>query len=146
MSSHFTTTSIDRTYDSPGKPGKQTKTRRTYLALFLTWAILVTSGVFIAMLYTERLKQQIAADIAKQTQEQLSVIKNDYETQVTRLKEDVAANMTALQSKVDSLNDLLIFAKDSANSKTDNSNLLYTRLNELRKQLDDLQRQLDVLQ
>jgi hypothetical protein len=54
--------------------------------------------------------------------------------------------MTKLQIKIDSFNELLAFAKDNANSRTDNSNQLYTQLAEVKKKLDELKNSLDVLQ
>jgi peptidoglycan hydrolase CwlO-like protein len=57
----------------------------------------------------------------------------------------MATDMTNLQAKVNSLNELLAFTKDSANSKTDNSNQLYTQLAEVKKKLDELQKNLEVL-
>ncbi|NEW08278.1 hypothetical protein GK047_19945 [Paenibacillus sp. SYP-B3998] len=125
---------------------KTTKVKRkTYLYLFMGWALLIAIGVAAAMLYTEHLRQKIAADIAQQTQQQLTVIQEDYQKQVSQLKESVTTDMKALQTKVDSLNELLAFTKDSANSKTDNSNQLYTQLADVKKKLEELQKNLDVL-
>jgi hypothetical protein len=50
-----------------------------------------------------------------------------------------------MESKIQTLNELLTFAKDNADSKTDNSNKLYTQLAEVKKQLNELKRNLDVL-
>jgi len=46
---------------------------------------------------------------------------------------------------VNELNELLTFARDNASEDTDNSNLLYTQLNEVKAKLEQLQKQLDVL-
>jgi nitrate reductase NapE component len=119
--------------------------KKTYLYLFMGWFALIAMGVVGAKLYTDHLKQQIAADIANQTEQQLQTIQADYQKQVADLKTDVTANMTTLQTKVDALNQLLAFTKDSANSKQDNSNQLYTQLAEVKKKLDELQKNLEVL-
>jgi peptidoglycan hydrolase CwlO-like protein len=119
--------------------------RKTYLLLFVGWFVLIAIGIAGAKLYTDHLKQQIAADIASQTQQQLEGIQADYQKQVSELKTDMTSSMTKLQTKVDSLNQLLAFTKDSANSKTDNSNQLYTQLAEVKKKLDELQKNLEVL-
>ncbi|MNW58568.1 hypothetical protein D3C74_364440 [compost metagenome] len=50
-----------------------------------------------------------------------------------------------MQSTVDTFNELLTFTKDNASNKTDNSNKLYTQLNEVRKQLAALQKEMDLL-
>ncbi|MEC0228637.1 hypothetical protein [Paenibacillus alba] len=134
------------TANSFPRASKATKAgRKTYVYLFVGWVMLIAIGVAAAMMYTEHLKQQIATDIAQQTQQQLQVIQQDYQQQVTGLKDSVSTEMKALQTKVDSLNELLAFTKDSANSKTDNSNQLYTQLAEVKKKLDELQKNLDVL-
>jgi len=128
------------------RASKTTKAKRkTYVYLFLGWVMLIAIGVAAAMLYTEHLRQKIATDIAQQTQQQLQAVQEDYQKQVAQLKDSVTTDMTALQKKVDSLNELLAFTKDSANSKTDNSNQLYTQLADVKKKLDELQKNLDVL-
>ncbi|MBP1962350.1 peptidoglycan hydrolase CwlO-like protein [Paenibacillus aceris] len=134
------------TANSFPRAGKATKTgRKTYVYLFLGWVMLIAIGVAAAMLYTEHLRQKITTDIAQQTQQQLQVVQQDYQKQVSQLKDSVSTDMKALQTKVDALNELLAFTKDSANSKTDNSNQLYTQLAEVKKKLEELQKNLDVL-
>jgi peptidoglycan hydrolase CwlO-like protein len=143
MSMPIETTSIDISF---ARASKTTRIKRkTYVLLFLGWTLLIAIGVTGTMLYTEHMKQQISADIASQTQQQLQSIQDDYQKQVTELKANVSSDMAKLQTKVDSLNELLAFTKDSANSKTDNSNQLYTQLAEVKKKLDELQKNLDVL-
>jgi chromosome segregation ATPase len=119
--------------------------RKTYLLLFMGWFVLIAMGAAGAKLYTEHLKHQIAADIATQTRQQLDSIQADYQKQLAELKTNMSTDMTNLQSKVNSLNELLAFTKDSASSKTDNSNQLYTQLAEVKKKLDELQKNLEVL-
>jgi septal ring factor EnvC (AmiA/AmiB activator) len=119
--------------------------RKTYLLLFMGWFVLIAMGVTGAKLYTDHLKHQIATDIATQTRQQLDGIQADYQKQMAELKTNMSTDMTNLQTKVNSLNELLAFTKDSANSKTDNSNQLYTQLAEVKKKLDELQKILEVL-
>ncbi|CAN7337092.1 MULTISPECIES: hypothetical protein [unclassified Paenibacillus] len=119
--------------------------KKTYVFLFVGWVMLIAVGVTATMMYTEHLRQQISTDIAQQTQQQLQVVQQDYQKQVSELKDSVSTDMKTLQAKVDSLNELLAFTKDSANSKTDNSNQLYTQLADVKKKLDELTKNLDVL-
>jgi len=123
----------------------RTKGKHTYKLLFGAWVLLIAGGVYGAYLYTDQLKQNMSADIAKQTQDQLNAIQLDYQKQIGDLQTKITADMTDLQGKVDSLNQLLAFTKDSANDKTDNSNQLYTQLNDVKKKLEELQKNLDVL-
>ncbi|MFE5318679.1 hypothetical protein ACFQ88_08225 [Paenibacillus sp. NPDC056579] len=120
--------------------------KRIYLFLFMGWTLLIAMGVLGAKMYTDYLRQQIAAEIAQQTEVQLQAVQEDYQKQIGQLKESVSADLSKMQGKIDSLNELLAFTKDSANSKTDNSNQLYTQLNEVKKKLDELKKNLDVLQ
>lgn len=116
-----------------------------YKMLIAAWVFLIACGVVSAKLYSDYMRRQIASQIAEQTKQQLDAIAADYQTQVNELKTSMASDMSKLQTKVDSLSELLAFAKDSANNKTDNSNQLYTQLADVKKKLDELQKNLDVL-
>lgn len=119
--------------------------KKTYLIFFSSWVLLIATGVLGTMLYTEQLKKQLSAELASQTELQLQAMQAQYQEQLEQLKVSVSADMTNLQTKVDSFNELLAFTKDNANSKTDNSNQLYTQLAEVKKKLDELKQNLDVL-
>jgi LysM repeat protein len=119
--------------------------KKTYVFLFVGWYRMSAVVLPATIMNTEHLRQQISTDIAQQTQQQLQVIQQDYQKQVSQLKDSVTSDMKTLQGKVDSLNELLAFTKDSANSKTDNSNQLYTQLADVKKKLDELTKNLDVL-
>ncbi|TBL70070.1 hypothetical protein [Paenibacillus thalictri] len=118
----------------------------TYIYLLLGWILLIGAGVYGAKMYAEYMTKQIEQNIAAQTEQQLKTIQDDYQKQVTELKDNMTSDMAKMQSKIDSLSELLAFTKDSANSKTDNSNQLYTQLADVKKKLDDLKKSLDVLQ
>lgn len=105
------------------------------------WILIIGLGATIAYLYSNHMKQQMISSIKADTERQIAVLQNDYESRLN----DMSKEMTALQSKVDSFNELLTFTKDNASSKTDNSNKLYTQLNEVQKQLNTLQKKMDLL-
>lgn len=105
------------------------------------WILIIGLGATIAYLYSNHMKQQMITSIQADTERQIAVLQHDYETRLN----DMSKEMTALQSKVDSFNELLTFTKDNASSKTDNSNKLYTQLNEVQKQLNTLQKKMDLL-
>ncbi|WP_163854177.1 hypothetical protein [Paenibacillus elgii] len=126
------------------KPRKPMK--KTYLILALVWAVLVGSGAWGGKLYTDHLKRQLKEELAVQTNEQLTAVQEQYQKQIAELKDNMTGEMAKLQTKVDAVNELLAFTKDSASSKTDNSNQLYTQLAEVKKKLEDLKKQLDALQ
>lgn len=132
-----------------GRSAKSAKaaksSKKTYLLFFTSWFFLIASGVLGTMLYTEKLKEQLSAQLASQTEAQLQHMHTVYQQQLDQLKTSVSTDITAMQAKVDSFNELLAFTKDSANSKTDNSNQLYTQLAEVKKKLDELKQNLDVL-
>lgn len=121
------------------------KKKHTYKILFLIWVFLIACGVWGTKIYSDHLRDQIAERITTETKAQLDMIQKDYQAQVSDLKTTVQSDMASLQAKVDALNELLAFTKDSANSKTDNSNQLYTQLNEVKKKLEELEKNLDVL-
>ncbi|WP_438446624.1 hypothetical protein [Gorillibacterium sp. sgz5001074] len=123
----------------------QPKKKHTYKILFLLWVFLIASGVWGTKVYSDHLRSQIANQINADTRVQLETIQKDYQAQVSDLKVTVQSDMAKLQTKLDSLTELLAFAKDSANSKTDNSNQLYTQLSDVKKKLEELEKSLDVL-
>lgn len=131
----------------PTKARVSTSTKkRKYITLFVAWLFLISMGTTAGVLYTRHLQQQISADIAQQTEARLQAIQEDYTKQLATMKETMTTEMATMQTKVDTLNELLAFAKDSANSNTDNSNKLYTQLEEMKKKLDELKKNLEVLQ
>jgi septal ring factor EnvC (AmiA/AmiB activator) len=119
--------------------------KNNYFLLISIWLILIGCGVVGAMQFTNHVKKQIASEISAQTHLQLDKIQEDYQKQITDMKDNVSADILKLQTKIDSLNELMAFTKDSASNKTDNSNQLYTQLADVKKKLDELQKNLDVL-
>jgi hypothetical protein len=119
--------------------------KKTYRFLIFAWILLVGMGLIGAYYYTNYLKNQLLADLARQNQAQLQAIQADYQTQLEDLKTNVNDEMVGLQAKVEQLNQLLAFTKDNASTKVDNSNQLYTQLAEVKKKLIELQKNLDVL-
>jgi esterase/lipase len=134
----------EQSYVRSAKPATAKK-KHTYKFLLLIWVFLIACGVWGTKAYSDRLRDQIASRISEENKVQLDIIQKDYQAQITDLKTTVQSDMTRLQAKVDALTELLAFTKDSANSKTDNSNQLYTQLAEVKKQLEALERNLDVL-
>lgn len=134
---------VQPAYKKTGRTAKPKK--HTYKVLLAAWAVLIASGVWGTKLYSDHLRNKIASQIAEQNKEQLNAVQKEYESQVSELKASMESDMAKLQTKVDSLTEVLAFVKDSANSKTDNSNQLYTQLAEVKKKLDELQKNLDVL-
>ncbi|MDB5054669.1 MAG: hypothetical protein JWM44_2719 [Bacilli bacterium] len=119
--------------------------KKSYKLVVVVWFVLVGCGLGGAYLYTNYLKKALTVDLAQQNQVQLQTIQHDYQQQLSDLKASVNQEMTDLQDKVEHLNQLLAFTKDSASSKTDSSNQLYTQLAEVKKKLEELQKNLDVL-
>lgn len=121
------------------------KRRFGFIWIFLAWIILISGGMTGAYYYTEQMKEQIIADLYSQTEHQLHEVQKDYELQMKQLEQTVAENMSQLQSKVDSLTELLVFTKNNATDQTNNSNQLYAQLAEVKRQLEELKKNLDVL-
>ncbi|MFC3749215.1 hypothetical protein [Paenibacillus sp. GCM10012306] len=107
----------------------------------LFWVVMIGIGVYAVYSYTNHLKQQVLSQLSAQSQQQLTVLKTDYESKIAALSDEVKE----LQSTVQTFNELLTFTKDNASAKTDNSNKLYTQLSEVRKQLDALKKEMDLL-
>jgi hypothetical protein len=102
--------------------------KKSFKLLIVAWIMLVCCGLGGAYLYTNYLKTELIAELARQNHIQLQSIQIDYQNQLTDLKTNLNKDMSALQTKVDELNQLLAFTKDNASTKTDSSNQLYTQL------------------
>ncbi|AIQ73305.1 MULTISPECIES: hypothetical protein [Paenibacillus] len=107
----------------------------------LFWIMMIGLGVYAVYSYTNHLKQQVLTELSTQSQQQLTVLKTDYEAKIAVLSEEVKE----LQNTVQSFNELLTFTKDNASAKTDNSNKLYTQLSEVSKQLEALKKEMDLI-
>lgn len=134
-----------RTASSYEKKTRRKKGKSSFLVFICVWIVLIGLGIFGAKWYTDRIQQTITANLEKQTAAQISTMQQDYEARISKLETKYTADLTELKGKVDALNELLTFTKDNADSKTDNSNKLYTQLNEVKKQLNELQKNLDML-
>ncbi|GGD49491.1 hypothetical protein [Paenibacillus nasutitermitis] len=121
------------------------RSRSTFPLFLAVWMILIASGVVGAIWYTGKMKTQMQTEISRQTAKQISAMQTDYQNRIKQLETSFAGEITKVQGKVDALNQLLKFTKDNANDKTDNSNQLYTQINEVKKKLAELQKSLDVL-
>ena len=121
--------------------------KRKGAAIFfaILWLALIAGGVYGTKWYSDRIQQQVSADLERQTAAQIAAMQQDYDGRIAKLETDFAEQMAQLESQVQTLNELLTFAKDNADTKTDNSNKLYTQLAEVKKQLNDLKKSLDVL-
>jgi esterase/lipase len=134
-----------RTAGPYGNKTRKKRGNRTFLVFIGVWLVLICSGLLGAKWYTDRIQQKISADLALQTASQITAMQQTYEARMLELETSYTADLAELKAKVDALNELLTFTKDNADSKTDNSNKLYTQLNEVKKQLNELKKSLDVL-
>lgn len=126
---------------TPYNGRSQTKRGRTLKVFFLLWILLIGLGITAAYKYSNELKRDMLQQLQSENQQQMSLLKTEYEQKFTEL----SAQVEEMNSKVQSFNELLTFTKDNATSKTDNSNKLYTQLNEVKNQLDTLQKKMDLL-
>ncbi|MFX3636335.1 MAG: hypothetical protein ACE3L7_09815 [Candidatus Pristimantibacillus sp.] len=124
---------------------RKKKSGRMLSVFLMIWLMLILLGVTGAKLYSDRIQQQVAADLERQTASQIAVMQQKYDERLNKLETTYMDEISQLTTKVDALNELLTFTKDNADVKTDNSNKLYTQLNEVKKKLNELQKSLDVL-
>ncbi|SFS68443.1 hypothetical protein [Paenibacillus sp. BC26] len=109
------------------------------------WVLLISCGVVGTVWYTGQVKDKLTQDISAQTAQQITTMQQNYDAQLKQMQANFSGELNKVQGKVDALNELLEFTKDNTNSKTDNSNKLFTQLNEVKKKLAELQKSLDVL-
>ncbi|GIQ70729.1 hypothetical protein DUZ99_06940 [Xylanibacillus composti] len=139
--------SVDAETDAGAIPPRRAKSRRRW-ALLLTivlWLALIGGGAYGGHTYMNNLKEQWTAELNAQTAVQLEAVREQYESQINVLRQDLTVQIEQVDKQVNALNELLAFAKDTTDSDTDNSNQLYTQLHELKAQLERLEKNLDVL-
>jgi uncharacterized coiled-coil protein SlyX len=121
------------------------RTRGAFIFYAILWIILVTAGVAGAKAYSDHIQQQVSADLERQTAGQIAMMQQDYDSRITKLETRYTDQLALMEGKIEALNELLTFTKDNADSKTDNSNKLYTQLAEVKKQLTQLKKSMDLL-
>lgn len=124
---------------------RKKRSKSAFIVFISVWVLLIAGGLYFAKVYTEQIQRDITADVERQTAAQISEMQKAYDGRIAEMETTYQGEITQLKSKVDALNELLTFTKDNADTKTDNSNKLYTQLNEVKKQLDELKKSLDVL-
>ncbi|WP_274652549.1 hypothetical protein [Paenibacillus humicola] len=133
-------TTAQRSMERSGRRSKPS------VAVFLAvWVLLIACGVLGTIWYAGQLKERLTKEISAQTSQQITAMQKDYETQLKQMQTHFNGELDQVQSKVDALNELLEFTKDNTNSKTDNSNKLFTQLSDVQKKLEELQKNMDVL-
>ncbi|MED5019091.1 hypothetical protein P9847_17415 [Paenibacillus chibensis] len=131
-----------QTSTQPSAPYQnRTKKSPSVKIVLLIWILLIAAGITAAYLYSNHLKHEMLQQLQRDSRQQMNELKLSYEAKFEALSGEVKE----LESKVQSFNELLTFTKDNATSKTDNSNKLYTQLNEVKKQLSVLQQKMDLL-
>lgn len=118
---------------------------RAFLFFFLLWTVLIAGGVAGAKAYSDEIERRVTTELELQTSARIAAMQGEYNGRLTRLEQNYTEQLQELNGKIEALNELLTFTKDNADSKTDNSNKLYSQLAEVRKQLEELKKQLDVL-
>jgi hypothetical protein len=129
---------------SPMTPPRK-KTRSALIFYAIVWVVLIAGGIAGAKAYSEHIQRQVSADLERQTASQIAIMQLNYDTRMTKLENGYKEQLAQMEGKIQSLNELLTFTKDNADSKTDTSNKLYTQLAEVKKQLNELKKSLDVL-
>jgi uncharacterized coiled-coil protein SlyX len=121
------------------------KSRGAFFIFAIVWLVLIASGVAGAKWYSERIQNNVTSDLERQTSAQIALMQQDYDARLTKLEAGYKEQMVQMEGKIQALNELLTFTKDNMDTKTDNSNKLYTQLAEVKKQLSELKKSLDVL-
>jgi esterase/lipase len=121
------------------------RSRAAILFYIILWMLMVGSGIVGAKLYSDHIQQEVTADLQQQTAYQITAMQQQFDSQLRQLDASYTEQLTQMQGNIQALNELLTFTKDNADSKTDNSNKLYSQLAQVQKQLNELKKSLDVL-
>ncbi|WP_239618545.1 hypothetical protein [Cohnella mopanensis] len=139
----------ERTQTTLTEPYRETpprkKRRGAFFFFAILWLVLIASGITGAKWYSDHIQQQVSSDLERQTASQIALMQQDYDSRLTKLEDGYKEQLAQMEGKIQALNELLTFTKDNADTKTDNSNKLYTQLAEVKKQLNELKKSMDVL-
>jgi len=124
---------------------KKRRTKLAFINFFMIWVLIIVGGFYAAHSYMGKWKVDITAQIEEQTAARLNELQSTYDQQLKELGDSYTSQLEELQNKINGLNELLTFTKDNADSNTDNSNMLYTQLNQMKTQLKELQKSLELL-
>lgn len=139
------TTNRSTLTDTHREVAPRKKRKGAFFFYAMLWLFLIVSGVAGAKWYSDHIQEQVSVRLERQTADQIAIMQQDYNTRITNLQNDYTEQLTQMESRIQALNELLTFTKDNADSKTDNSNKLYSQLADVKKQLNELKKSLDVL-
>jgi cytochrome c556 len=122
-------------------PNNRRNRRPSVKNVLITWIVLIILGATVTVLYSNYMKKSMLEQLNLQMNHEINTMKKDNAAKIELL----TAQVTELEGKVQTFNELLTFTKDNSNDKTDNSNKLYSQLNDVKKQLSKLQAQMDLL-
>lgn len=122
-------------------PNNRRNRRPSVKNVLITWIVLIILGATATVLYSNYMKKSMLEQLNLQMTHEINTMKKDNAAKIELL----TAQVTELEGKVQTFNELLTFTKDNSNDKTDNSNKLYSQLNDVKKQLSKLQAQMDLL-
>ncbi|NMO96014.1 hypothetical protein [Paenibacillus lemnae] len=128
---------------SSSYPSREASARKGPKArwFWLFWIILIGAGVAAAYYYSNHLQQEMITRLQQDTQKEMAALKAQYDSRFS----EISSQMNQIDSKVQAFNELLTFTKDQASGKTDNSNKLYSQLNDVKQQLSNLEKKLELL-
>lgn len=124
-------------------PSRETSPRKGPKArwFWIFWIVFIGAGAAAAYSYSNHLKEEMIIQLQQDTRKEIASLKAQYDSRFAEL----AQQINEIDSKVQTFNELLTFTKDQASGKTDNSNKLYSQLNEVKQQLDKLEKKLELL-
>ncbi|TVX92206.1 hypothetical protein [Paenibacillus agilis] len=131
-------------FENEREPSRRSRTKANRVSpawFLLFWFVMIAVGITATYYYSQHMKQSMIEQVQAQTNAQITNMQRNYEKQLKQMND----KLDQMQSKVQSFNELLEFTKDNASNKTDNSNKLYSQLNEVKKQLAALQKKMDLL-
>lgn len=149
MSELQTTTAIEQNVtketEKRSERNRKRKQRIAVTNIIMFWLLLIMGGLYGAYSYMNHVEQKLTAQIEKKTEERIQEMQIAYNQKISDLDVQYTTQMDDLNSQIASLNELLTFVKDNANTDQDDSNKLYTQISEIKAQLQKLQNSMELL-
>lgn len=130
------------------KRQQRTKKQRTKLIILnfiMLWLLLIVGGLYGAYTYMNKMEERLTTQMRQETEQKLKELDSSYETRINELDSSYQEKVAALGEQIDELNQLLTFVKDNSSDKNDDSNQLYSQINEIKSQLQKLQKSMELL-
>ncbi|MEK4249365.1 hypothetical protein NSQ99_07185 [Paenibacillus sp. FSL W7-1287] len=124
---------------------KKRRSKLLFVNFMMLWLLLIACGLYGAHTYMNHVEQSLADQLSQETEQRLIELETSFNTKLSELDSSYNEKIAALGEQIEELNQLLTFVKDNSSNNNDNSNQLYSQINDIKAQLQKLQKSMELL-